>query len=79
MFYSGLAVLGNISIGGAIERALNFTDKVSLLSEMVQNWYWFQWVISMNFRIYHRLFLGPPISHFMVIIRCWCRRLSWGN
>jgi len=29
----GLAVLGNISIGGAIERALNFADKVSLLSE----------------------------------------------
>jgi ATP-dependent Lon protease len=30
---AGLAVLGNISIGGAIERALNFADKVSLLSE----------------------------------------------
>lgn len=29
----GLAVLGNISIGGAIERSLNFADKVSLLSE----------------------------------------------
>jgi ATP-dependent Lon protease len=29
----GLAVLGNISIGGAIERALHFADKVSLLSE----------------------------------------------
>ena len=29
----GLAVLGNISIGGAIERALNFSDKVSMLSE----------------------------------------------
>jgi len=29
----GLAVLGNISIGGAIERALNFADKVTLLSE----------------------------------------------
>lgn len=29
----GLAVLGNISIGGAIERALNFPDKVNLLSE----------------------------------------------
>ena len=28
-----LAVLGNISIGGAIERALNFSDRVSLLSE----------------------------------------------
>jgi ATP-dependent Lon protease len=28
-----LGVLGNISIGGAIERALNFTDKVSILSE----------------------------------------------
>ena len=28
-----LAVLGNISIGGAIERALNFNDRVSLLSE----------------------------------------------
>jgi len=30
---SGLAVLGNISIGGAIERAINFPDKVTLLSE----------------------------------------------
>ncbi len=29
----GLAVLGNLSIGGAIERALNFADKVTLLSE----------------------------------------------
>ena len=28
-----LAVLGNISIGGAIERAVNFSDRVSLLSE----------------------------------------------
>lgn len=28
-----LAVLGNISIGGAVERALNFADRVSLLSE----------------------------------------------
>ena len=28
-----MAVLGNISIGGAIERALNFSDRVSLLSE----------------------------------------------
>jgi len=26
-------VLGNISIGGAIERSLNFADKVTLLSE----------------------------------------------
>jgi len=30
---TALAVLGNISIGGAIERALNFADKVTLLSE----------------------------------------------
>jgi ATP-dependent Lon protease len=30
---AGLAVLGNISIGGAIERASNFADKVTLLSE----------------------------------------------
>ena len=29
----GLAVLGNISIGGAIEKALNFADKITLLSE----------------------------------------------
>ena len=29
----GLAVLGNISIGGAIERSMNFADKVSLLSD----------------------------------------------
>lgn len=29
----GLAVLGNISIGGAIERANNFADHVSSLSE----------------------------------------------
>ena len=28
-----LAVLGNLSIGGAVERALNFSDKVSMLSE----------------------------------------------
>ncbi len=30
---AGLAVLGNISVGGAIERATNFTDKVTMLSE----------------------------------------------
>lgn len=30
---SALGVIGNISIGGAIERALNFNDRVSLLSE----------------------------------------------
>ncbi len=30
---AGLAVLGNVSIGGAIERAANFADKVTLLSE----------------------------------------------
>ena len=30
---SGLAVLGNISIGGAIEKASNFADKATLLSE----------------------------------------------
>jgi ATP-dependent Lon protease len=29
----GLAVIGNISIGGAIERAINFPDKITLLSE----------------------------------------------
>jgi ATP-dependent Lon protease len=29
----GLAVLGNISVGGAIERAGNFADKVTILSE----------------------------------------------
>ncbi|RZJ90413.1 MAG: protease Lon-related BREX system protein BrxL [Chryseobacterium sp.] len=30
---AGLAVVGNISIGGAVERAQNFADKVTLLSE----------------------------------------------
>ena len=30
---AGLAVLGNISVGGAVERALNFADKVTMLSE----------------------------------------------
>ena len=30
---AGLAVLGNISVGGAIERAINFADKITLLSE----------------------------------------------
>ena len=30
---AGLAVLGNLSIGGAIERAQNFPDKVTLLSD----------------------------------------------
>ena len=30
---SALGVIGNISIGGAIERAINFSDRVSLLSE----------------------------------------------
>lgn len=29
----GLAVLGNISVGGAIERVINFADKVTMLSE----------------------------------------------
>lgn len=30
---SGFAALGNISIGGAIERSINFADKVTMLSE----------------------------------------------
>ena len=30
---SGLAVLGNISVGGAVERAINFADKIAMLSE----------------------------------------------
>ena len=30
---AGLAVLGNISVGGAIERAINFAEKVTMLSE----------------------------------------------
>lgn len=30
---AGLAVLGNISVGGAIERSVNFADKVTMLSE----------------------------------------------
>ena len=30
-FKAGLAVLGNLSVGGAIERALNFEDKVNML------------------------------------------------
>ncbi|MEN2282399.1 protease Lon-related BREX system protein BrxL [Algoriphagus sp. SE2] len=29
----GLAVLGNLSVGGAVERAINFADKVTMLSE----------------------------------------------
>ena len=29
----GLAVLGNISVGGAIERVINFSDKITMLSE----------------------------------------------
>jgi ATP-dependent Lon protease len=29
----GLAVLGNISVGGAVERAVNFADKITMLSE----------------------------------------------
>ena len=30
---SGLAVLGNISVGGAVERAINFADKITMLSD----------------------------------------------
>ncbi|GHC46741.1 protease Lon-related BREX system protein BrxL [Ulvibacter litoralis] len=30
---SGLAVLGNLSVGGAVERAINFADKITMLSE----------------------------------------------
>ncbi|MGM9777526.1 MAG: S16 family serine protease, partial [Prevotella sp.] len=30
---TALGVIGNISIGGAIERAINFNDRVSMLSE----------------------------------------------
>jgi ATP-dependent Lon protease len=29
----GLAVLGNLSVGGAVERTVNFADKVTMLSE----------------------------------------------
>jgi ATP-dependent Lon protease len=29
----GLAVLGNLSVGGAVERAINFADKITMLSE----------------------------------------------
>ena len=34
-----LGIIGNISIGGAIERAINFNDKVSILSETEQRRY----------------------------------------
>jgi len=30
---AGLAVLGNISVGGAVERSINFADKITMLSE----------------------------------------------
>src|SRR5680860_349193 len=30
---SGLAVLGNLSVGGAVERSINFADKITMLSE----------------------------------------------
>jgi len=30
---AGLAVLGNISVGGAVEQAINFADKITMLSE----------------------------------------------
>lgn len=30
---AGLAVLGNISVGGAIERSINFADKITMLSD----------------------------------------------
>lgn len=30
---AGLSVLGNLSIGGAIEQSLHFADKVTLLSD----------------------------------------------
>ena len=29
----GLAVLGNLSVGGAVERSINFADKITMLSE----------------------------------------------
>ncbi|MEH1009205.1 protease Lon-related BREX system protein BrxL [Winogradskyella sp. ECml5-4] len=29
----GLAVLGNLSVGGAVERAINFADKITMLSD----------------------------------------------
>jgi ATP-dependent Lon protease len=32
-FYLTLAVLGNRSVGGAIERVIHFADKVTMLSE----------------------------------------------
>ena len=30
---AGLGIIGNISVGGAVERAINFADKVTMLSE----------------------------------------------
>ena len=30
---TGLAVLGNITVGGAVERAINFADKITMLSD----------------------------------------------
>jgi ATP-dependent Lon protease len=30
---AGLAVLGNLSVGGAVERVINFADKITMLSE----------------------------------------------
>ena len=30
---SGLAVLGNLSVGGAVERVINFADKITMLSD----------------------------------------------
>ena len=29
----GLAVLGNISVGGAVEKSINLADKITMLSE----------------------------------------------
>jgi ATP-dependent Lon protease len=30
---AGLAVLGNLSVGGAVERVINFADKITMLSD----------------------------------------------
>ena len=51
---AGLAVLGNISVGGAIERAINFDDKVTMLSENGAKVVAFPWIIWQNWPIYPR-------------------------